>query len=78
MSISDSTAARTLTTGEATTQGANNMSVAQCTSACAASKFTLAGVEFGSQCCKSCVSTLLSECGADHAIPRDSNATYSL
>jgi len=49
---SDSVAARTLTTGMQTTGGQNALTVALCTSACAAGNYLYAGLEYASECCK--------------------------
>lgn len=46
----DSTGARTLTTGVAVTGGASAMTVALCTSACKSNGFKYAGVEYASEC----------------------------
>ena len=48
--FSDSTAARTLTYAQGVPNGPGGMSVEQCTSACQAGGYTLAGVEYAQEC----------------------------
>ena len=49
---SDNVGARTLLTVMPTTGGAGALTVALCTSACHASNYIYAGVEYGGECCK--------------------------
>lgn len=46
----DSTNSRTLRSSQSVDGGSSNMTVAGCTSACQAAGYSLAGVEFGSEC----------------------------
>ena len=48
----EGTTGRALTTGMAVPGGASKMSVALCTSACGAAGFSLSGVEYAQECCK--------------------------
>ena len=54
---SDSVGDRTLANEVATTNGSSAMTVALCVEACQAAGFSLAGVEYADQCCKSSYSS---------------------
>ncbi|KAI9891312.1 MAG: hypothetical protein M1814_002825 [Vezdaea aestivalis] len=49
---SEATTGRTLAYGMTVAGGSTNMTVAQCCSACQASSYTLAGLEYGQECCE--------------------------
>jgi hypothetical protein len=49
----EGTTGRTLTIGATTIGAAANLTVANCLSACQASGYNLAGVEYSGECCKS-------------------------
>jgi hypothetical protein len=51
--FSDGANARTLTYAQGVPNGPNGMTVEQCTSACQAGGFSLAGVEYSTECCES-------------------------